>query len=430
MNQITLPHSTRSLTGKIKVPGDKSISHRAIILGSLAKGRTKVTNFLDGEDCMRTIHAFEALGVSIEHEHTCLTLQSNGFFSLQEPKFPLYFGNSGTTARLMLGVLAGLPFFSAAYGDPYLSERPMDRVIAPLADMGALFNGRKQGSMLPLSVKGGRLNGIEYTLPVKSAQVKSAILLAGLQANGQTIVTEQSITRNHTEQMLQAFGAEISIEGRQISIAGRQELQATDVHVPGDISSGAFFLAAAAIVPGSSITLQDIGLNQTRTGMIDVMLEMGADIQIRNQQLAGGEQFGDITITQANLQATTIEGDIIPRLIDEIPVIALLATQAEGTTIIRDAEELRVKETDRIAAVVDNLRRLGADVSATDDGMIIRGKTVLQGGKLSSYNDHRIAMTNAIASLIATGAVVLDDPSSIAISYPTFFEDLQQIIQY
>ena len=430
MSEITLQPVAEPILGEIEVPGDKSISHRAVILGALARGITKVTNFLDGEDCMRTIKAFQQLGVSIEQHNTSLLIHSNGRSSLTEPSVPLYFGNSGTTARLMLGILAGLPFFSTVYGDPFLTGRPMDRVITPLEKMGAVFDGRADGSFLPLSIRGGGLKAIKYALPVKSAQVKSAVLLAGLFAEEQTTIIEKTTTRNHTEQMLQAFGADITTKDEEITITNRQELIANDVRVPGDISSAAFFLVAAAIVPDSVLTIRSVGLNETRTGIIDVLMKMGGDIHIYNQCSVSGERYGDVEVSYRELKGTNIEGDIIPRLIDEIPVIALLATQAKGTTIIRNAEELRVKETDRLAAVVDNLSRLGAAIEATEDGMIIHGQTTLHGGKVDSYSDHRIAMTNAIASLITTGSVTLDDSSSIAISYPSFLEDLQRISKY
>ncbi|OZU90118.1 3-phosphoshikimate 1-carboxyvinyltransferase [Virgibacillus indicus] len=427
MGEMKLQATQNPLKGEIEVPGDKSISHRAVIFGSLAKGTTKVTHFLDGEDCMRTVNAFKKMGVSIEKQGLTLTINGNGIEALTEPIEPLYFGNSGTTARLMLGLLSGLPLFTTIYGDPSLSKRPMDRVGIPLSIMGASFDGREGGSLLPLSIRGKTLNGINYTLPVKSAQVKSAILLAGLHADGETKVTENTPTRNHTENMLKAFGADLTTDGHTITVTNKNTLSAADVYVPGDISSAAFFLAAAAIIPGSKLTLKNVGLNETRTGIIDVLRAMNADIQIHNEQSGGGELFGDITIAHRKLRSTTIEGEIIPSLIDEIPIIALIATQAEGTTIIRDAEELKVKETDRIAAAADLLSTLGASVEPTDDGMIIHGKTDLTGGKVASYNDHRIAMSAVIASLIAKDEVLLDDVSSIAISYPGFFDDLAEI---
>ncbi|MBM7598365.1 3-phosphoshikimate 1-carboxyvinyltransferase [Virgibacillus halotolerans] len=427
MKEVKLQSSHHPLSGELEIPGDKSISHRAIIMGSLASGKTKVTNFLDGEDCMRTIHAFQKMGVSIEKQDTTVTIDSKGAAALTEPKEPLYFGNSGTTARLMLGLLAGLPFFTSVYGDPSLSIRPMDRVLTPLKQMGAQIDGREAGSYLPLSIRGKSLQGMDYTLPVKSAQVKSAVLFAGLLASGETKVTEETSTRNHTENMLRAFGADITVNGTTTTITNKQTLTASDVQVPGDISSAAFFLAAAAIVPDSQLTLKNIGLNETRTGILDVLQAMGASIHLSNQQTTNGELMGDVTVKYDKLHATTIDGSIIPRLIDEIPIIALIATQIDGTTIIEDAEELRVKETDRIAAVADVLTTLGANIETKHDGMVIHGKTRLSGGKIASYNDHRIAMMGAIASLVAQGEVIIDDITSVAISYPNFFEHLQHI---
>ncbi|RYG73605.1 3-phosphoshikimate 1-carboxyvinyltransferase [Lentibacillus lipolyticus] len=427
MKEMTLAPASSPISGELQVPGDKSISHRAIILGSLAEGTTTITQFLISEDTSRTVEAFRRLGVEIEEKGTSLKIHGRGLAALQEPYEPIYFGNSGTTARLMLGVLAGMPFFTSAYGDPHLTRRPMDRVVEPLSAMGGHFDGRNNGSYLPLAVRGGNLKGIHYTLPVKSAQVKSAVLLGGLFAEGTTEITEETPSRNHTENMLEAFGADIKTSGCHIQMTGESSLAATDVTVPGDISSAAFFMAAAAIVPGSKLTLRRVGLNHSRTGIIDVLIEMGTQVSIANKQTIGGETFGDITIAHRPLKATVIESDIIPRLIDELPVIALIASQAEGETIIRDAEELRLKETDRIQATVDGLNRIGADVEPTADGMIINGKSALTGGQAKAYHDHRIAMMLAIASLIAKQKVVIDDVSSIAISYPDFFQHLRDI---
>lgn len=429
LGEVHLKPITGAISGSIEVPGDKSISHRAVMFGSMANGTTNITNFLNGEDCLHTIDAFKSLGVSIKTSGTNVTITSDGIDSFEESKTPLYFGNSGTTARLMIGLLSGLPFMTMIHGDPYLTERPMDRVVNPVRQMGANIDGRQQGNLLPLAIKGSQLTGIHYTLPVKSAQVKSAVLLAGLLADGETTVIEKTKTRDHTENMLAAFGADIKVNGNEVTISNKQSLEALDVHVPGDISSAAFLLVAAAIVPGSKLTIKNVGLNETRSGIIDVLINMGANIQISNQKVHGGEKSGDITITYTQLTATTIDGDIIPRLIDELPIIALLATQAEGTTTIKDAEELRVKETDRIEAVVDVLSTLGAQIKPTKDGMIIEGRTPLNGGTISSYNDHRIAMMGAIASLIANDHVTLDDDASIAVSYPNFFEDLQRIVR-
>ncbi|HLR65110.1 MAG TPA: 3-phosphoshikimate 1-carboxyvinyltransferase [Pseudogracilibacillus sp.] len=415
------------LQGEIAIPGDKSISHRAIMFGSLAKGKTTIDNFLPGEDCLHTIDIFRHFGVNIQRDETKVTIESKGYEEFIEPKVPLYFGNSGTTARLMFGIIPALPFHSVMHGDPHLTIRPMDRVVNPLREMGASIDGRHGGSYLPIATRGKTLKGIHYELPVKSAQVKSAVLIAGLFAEGKTTVVENTTTRNHTENMLKSFGADLSIKGNDITITNKNKLQAHDITVPGDISSAAFFLVAAAIVPNSQVTLKNVGLNETRTGIIDVMKQMGADIDISNLRESGGEALGDITVTQTQLNGTEVSGDLIPRLIDEIPIIALLATQAKGKTIIKDAEELRVKETDRIKAVVHNLKALGASIEETDDGMIIDGSDHLTGGSVKSYSDHRIAMMNVIASMIANDEVKIDEIKSIAISYPNFFDHVMQI---
>lgn len=416
-----------SVSGTIGIPGDKSISHRAVMLGSIAAGTTKISNFLDGEDCLRTIEIFRHFGVKIEQKETDVLITSKGYELFEEPKVPLYFGNSGTTARLMFGILSALPFYNSMYGDPHLTIRPMDRVVDPLTIMGAVVTGRREGKYLPLSTNATKLQGIHYELPVKSAQVKSAVLLGGLFAKGETTVVEQVKTRDHTENMLHAFGADISVSENTIKVSNKNKLTAIDVVVPGDISSASFLLVAAAIVPGSKLTLTDVGLNATRTGIIDVMLAMGANLKITNERESSGELLGDITVEYTELNGTVIAGNFIPRLIDEIPIIALLASQATGETVIKDAEELRVKETDRILAVIDVLSTLGADVVERPDGLVINGKTDLTGGKILSYSDHRIAMMGAIASLVCKDKVIIDDISSIAISYPTFFEHIKQI---
>lgn len=427
MKEKTLYKAADGLTGELHIPGDKSISHRSIILGSLAKGKMEVTNFLTGEDCLQTINAFREFGVSIEVENTTVKINSPGVQSFIESKKPLYFGNSGTTARLMIGLLAGLPLFSTIWGDPYLTNRPMDRVITPLKKMGAHLSGRAAGSLLPLAIKGTKLKGIHYELPIKSAQVKSAILLAGLYARGETTVVEKTVTRDHTENMLKAFGADIVVNDNVVTITGENKLQPTDVYVPGDISSAAFFLVAAAIVPNSSVKFKGIGLNPTRTGILDVMEQMGARIITTNITTKSGETFGDITVCSSELKGITIKGEIIPRLIDEIPIIALLATQATGKTVIEDAKELRVKETDRIAAVEDVLTTLGVEMESKEDGMIVYGKQQIKGGKVRAYHDHRIAMMASIASLISEEPITIDDISSIPISYPQFFDHLYHI---
>ena len=429
MKRRTLKPINKPLNGSINIPGDKSISHRAVILGSLAKGTTRITNFLTSDDCMHTISTFRKLGVFIDQNDTSIKIKSKGHLSLTEAKEPLYFGNSGTTARLLIGLLASLPLFSTIYGDPYLTERPMARVVNPLRRMGAEIYGRNNGELLPIAIQGQRLSGITYPLPVKSAQVKSALLLAGLFANGKTTVVEKAITRDHTERMLRAFGAKLTIDDLTVTIERTNELKGTEIYVPGDISSAAFFLVAGAIVRNSNITLRQVGLNPTRTGIVDVMKRMGANLSLHNEQQRNFEPFGDITVQATSLKATTIEGDLIPRLIDEIPIIALLATQAEGTTVIKDAAELRVKETDRIRAVVEVLQALGANIEETEDVMIINGPTPLKGANVSAYYDHRMAMMIAIASLIAKGNVTIDDDSAINISYPQFFDHLNALIQ-
>ncbi|MDC3415371.1 3-phosphoshikimate 1-carboxyvinyltransferase [Aquibacillus salsiterrae] len=428
MSERVLSPINKSLTGELYVPGDKSISHRAIIFGSLANGETTVTHFLDGEDCMRTIDAFRLMGVEIEKNDNTVKIVGKGISGLSEPLEPINLGNSGTTARLLLGVLAGLPFHFTLFGDSSLTKRPMDRVAIPLRVMGATIDGRENGKFLPLSVRGGELTSITFETPVKSAQVKSGVLLAGLLANGVTSVSEKTTTRDHTENMLQAFGGNVSREAGTIRIEGKQRLSGTTIQVPGDISSAAFFMVAAAIVPRSNVTIKDVGLNPTRTGIIDVMKQMGVSIEVTVERTVGGEPIGSIFIEHSPINGTVIGGDIIPRIIDEIPIIALLATQANGKTIIRDAEELKYKETDRIASVVTTLQALGATIEATEDGMIIEGNGTILGGFADSHGDHRIGMMIAIASLIAKDTVTLKNEESIAISYPNFFVDLEKLI--
>ncbi|MFD2655383.1 3-phosphoshikimate 1-carboxyvinyltransferase [Gracilibacillus thailandensis] len=428
MSQKVLAFEQKTLTGHITVPGDKSISHRAVMFGSLAEGTTKITNFLAGEDCLSTIEAFQAMGVSIKREDNTVLVESEGINGLQEPVQPINLGNSGTTARLLMGILAGLPFHFTLYGDDSLSKRPMDRIVHPLREMGAKIDGREQGRLLPIAIRGGQLSPIDFKPPVKSAQVKSGVLLAGLLTNGVTTVEEVTKTRDHTENMLQAFGADINVEGTKVKITGNKKLTGCDIEVPGDISSAAFFLVAAAITEGSHVTIENVGLNPTRTGIIDVLNMMGVSIDVVEKRTIGGEPIGDITVRNSKPKATVIEGDIIPRIIDEIPVIALLATQATGQTIIKDAEELRFKETDRIESVVHTLSKLGATITGTKDGMIIEGNTKLHGGVTESFGDHRIGMMIAVASLLTDEKVELHDDECIAISYPTFFEDLHSLL--
>ena len=428
MSSKLLTYHNPSLKGSITVPGDKSISHRSIMFGAIASGKTTVNGFLLGEDCLSTIDCFRKLGVEIEVDGTNVTIQSAGIDHWEEPKEILYTGNSGTTTRLMLGILSGTNFHSVMVGDASIGKRPMRRVVDPLRLMGANISGRLNGQYTPLAIQGKELEPIDYTMPVASAQVKSAILLAALKAKGKTVVREKEVSRDHTERMLKQFGAEVEVEGGVISLVGNQPLKATHVNVPGDISSAAFFLVAGAIVPNSEVVLQNVGVNPTRDGIIEVLENMGATMEVEVENPNATEPTATITMKSSTLKATTIEGAIIPRLIDEIPIIALLATQAEGTTIIRDAAELKVKETDRITAVVTELKKLGANIEGTDDGMIIHGPTKLHGGQLHTYGDHRIGMMASIAALITSSPVEIDDPACIAVSYPTFFEHVQTLI--
>lgn len=426
MTEKTLHYLNCTLQGAVTVPGDKSVSHRSIMFGAMAAGTTTVEGFLLGEDCLDTIKCFRKLGVTIDVQGTNVTITSPGIAAWQEPSEVLYTGNSGTTTRLMLGVLAGSKVHSIMTGDASIAKRPMRRVVDPLRLMEADIRGRANGQFTPLAIQGKTLKAIDYKMPVASAQVKSAILLAGLHAEGTTIVREDVVSRDHTERMLRQFGVTVATEGGVATLAGGQTLSATHVAVPGDISSAAFFLVAGAIVPNSEVVLDNVGMNETRDGIIDVLRAMNVNLRVSNET-NGAEPTATLTVTSSTLQPTTIGGALIPRLIDEIPILALLATQAHGTTIIRDAEELKVKETDRITAVVDELTKLGATIEATNDGMVITGPTPLHGAHLRSYGDHRIGMMGAIAALIADGEVTIDDTACIAISYPNFFEHIEQL---
>lgn len=410
------------------VPGDKSISHRAIMFGSLAEGVTEVDGFLPGEDCMSTIHCFRQLGVHIERlSETKIRIQGNGFSGLKEPMCTLDVGNSGTTIRLMMGILAGTPFFSTVIGDESIARRPMGRVVNPLRQMGANIDGRNDGQFTPISIRGGNLKGIDYQSPVASAQVKSALLLAGLQAEGVTTVREPYLSRNHTECLLPAFGIELTTKQNQVSIRGGQSLRAAHVRVPGDISSAAFLIAAALLVEGSEITIPNVGLNPTRTGLLDVLKQMNADVTIEPADTWCNEPVGQIICKYSQLKGVTIGGEMIPRLIDEIPILAVIATQANGETVIKNAEELKVKETNRIKTTVEELSKLGANIEETPDGMRIIGPTRLKGGVCHSHGDHRIGMALAIAGLASDEGVRLEGSEAIQISFPQFHEILQKI---
>lgn len=424
-----LDYAQPSLEGTISIPGDKSVSHRSIMFGAIAEGTTTVEGFLQSDDCLSTIDCFQKLGVEISIEGDKVKIDSNGIMNWIEPDEILYTGNSGTTTRLMLGILAGSSVSSVLIGDESIQKRPMRRVTDPLKQMSAKLIGRENGQFTPIAVEGTKLQAIQYKMPVASAQVKSAILLAALNADGETVVEEMETSRDHTEKMLDHFGANIDVDDKTIRLQGGQKLKGTHVVVPGDISSAAFLLVAGAIVPNSKLILTNVGLNPTRTGIMDVLQAMGASYTVNNSSNSSHEEMGTIEIESSALVGTEIGGELIPRLIDEIPIIALLATQANGKTIIKNAEELKVKETNRIDAVVNELKKLGANITATDDGMIIEGPTILHGGDLLTYGDHRIGMMAAVASLITTEPVTIDNAGCIAVSYPTFFEDISSVIK-
>lgn len=407
----------KRLAGEIRVPGDKSISHRAVMLSSLAGGETVITGFLNGADTLSTISCFENLGVSFSREADRVVVRSDGV--LRKYDGVLYTGNSGTTTRLLCGILAGQDFASVLKGDESVCRRPMGRVTKPLSMMGAKIDGER----CPLYISASKLHGISYDMPVASAQVKSALLLAGLFADGTTTVTEPYKSRNHTEIMLSAMGADISEDGLSVSITAKNRLHAVDVDVCGDISSAAYFIAAASVMPGSEVLLRNVGVNPTRTGIIDAARSMGADIREENLRDRNGEIVCDLLVKSAPLHGVRIGGEIIPRLIDELPVIAVMAAAAEGRTEICDAGELRVKETDRIAAVCGELGKCGVDICATEDGMIINGAKTISGADFESHGDHRMAMSLAVLAQLADGVCRIDDVDAVDISYPGFFKD-------
>lgn len=425
---MKLSTNVKGLKGRICVPGDKSISHRSIIFGSLAQGVTTVRDILRGEDVLSTIQVFRDLGVQIEDDGNLVKIHGVGFEGLQALKNKLDMGNSGTSIRLISGVLAGQDFEAEMFGDDSLSKRPMDRVTIPLRQMGVEISGRTERDLPPLKMKGSReLQPIHYQLPVASAQVKSALIFAALQAQGESVIIEKEITRNHTEDMIAQFGGQIEVEGKEIRIQGGQEFTAQEVTVPGDISSAAFWLVAGLIVPDSKIVLENVGINETRTGILDVIEAMGGRMTLSDVDPVA--KSATITVETSELKGTEIGGEIIPRLIDELPIIALLATQAQGRTVIRDAEELKVKETDRIQVVADALNSMGAAITPTEDGMIIEGKTPLHGAQVNTFGDHRIGMMTAIAALLAqSGQVELERSEAIKTSYPSFFNDLEGLM--
>ena len=425
---MKLKTNIKHLNGSIRVPGDKSISHRSIIFGSLAEGETKVYDILRGEDVLSTIQVFRDLGVEIEDKDGVVTIQGVGMDGLKAPQNALDMGNSGTSIRLISGVLAGADFEVEMFGDDSLSKRPMDRVTLPLKKMGVTISGQTERDLPPLHLKGTKsLKPIHYELPIASAQVKSALIFAALQAQGQSVIIEKECTRNHTEDMLQQFGGDLSVNGKKITVQGPQKLSGQTVVVPGDISSAAFWLVAGLIVPNSRVVLKNVGINETRTGIIDVIRAMGGKLEITDIDPIA--KSATLTVETSDLKGIEIGGALIPRLIDELPIIALLATQAQGQTVIKDAEELKVKETDRIQVVADALNSMGATIIPTADGMIIKGKSALHGAKVNTFGDHRIGMMTAIAALlVADGEVELDRAEAINTSYPSFFDDLETLI--
>lgn len=413
----------KKAVGQIKVPGDKSISHRAVMLGSLANGVTEISGFLKGADCLSTIDCFRKMEIDIDINGENVTVHGNGLRGLKKPDEMLYTGNSGTTTRLLCGILAGQNFDTSITGDASIQKRPMGRVVQPLSMMGAKI----ENEYCPLYITGTKLHGIDYKIPVASAQVKTAIILAGLYADGETVIHEIEKSRDHTELMLSAMGADLTVDNLDITVKPTNDLTAVNVDVPGDISSAAFFLVLGAIMPNSQITVTNVGINPTRTGIINVLKDMGADITLENVHTSAGETVADITVRSSSLKGTTVGGDIIPRLIDELPIIAVAAVFADGQTVIKDAQELKVKETNRIRAVVDEFNKCGIDITETDDGMIINGGKSIHGADFKTYGDHRMAMSLTVLAQLADGESTLDDSDCACVSYPTFFDDFYKL---
>lgn len=413
----------KSANGEVTVPGDKSISHRAVMLSSLADGTSTIKGFLMGADCLSTIDCFRSMGIDIQVMPDEVIVHGNGMRGLKKPAKQLYTGNSGTTTRLLCGILSAQDFDVSMTGDESIQKRPMKRVTQPLSQMGAEIDGE----YCPLTIHGTHLSGMDYKMNVASAQVKTAVILAGLYAEGETVIHECEKSRDHTERMLSAMGANINVDGLTITVKPTDSLKAMDFIVPGDISSAAFFMVLGAVMPSSCITIKNVGINETRTGIIDVLYDMGADMSIDNTRIVNGEEVADITVKTSQLRGTVIGGDVIPRLIDELPVIAAAAVFAEGETVIKDAAELKVKETNRIRAVVDEFLKCGIDITETDDGMIIRGGKAIHGADFKTYGDHRMAMTLAVLAQLAEGESTIDDEKCIDVSYPTFFEDFYNL---
>lgn len=421
-----------ALKGEVQIPGDKSISHRAVMLGSIARGTTEISHFLNGADCLSTIHCFQKMGIEIEQSKDLVLVHGRGLRGLKAPRGILDTGNSGTTTRLICGILSGQNFSSVLSGDDSLNSRPMKRIMDPLNQMGARITSIQDNNCAPLRIEPGTLHGIRYVSPVASAQVKSSVLLAGLYADSPVSVTEPVLSRNHTELMLGSFGADISSElhadgSATASVSPCTELYGQKIQVPGDISSAAYFIAAGLLVPGSRLLVKNVGINPTRAGFLEVCRKMGADIGYLNRQSQGGEETADLLVTPKPLTGTVIEGAVIPSLIDEIPILAVMAAFAEGTTVIRDAAELKVKETNRIQTVTENLLAMGAEIIPTEDGMIIHGTGALKGTQIQSHLDHRIAMAFSVAALAAEGTTTILDSQCVDVSYPGFFAQLMDL---
>ncbi len=427
MSKETIKGGAIPLRGEFTPPGDKSISHRAVIIGSLAKGTTQVKGFLSSDDTLSSANAMRMLGVSIEINNNNVEIRGKGLLGLNEPEDMLDAGNSGTTARLLAGLLSAQKFFTVITGDKYLRVRPMERVVKPLTLMGAKIWGRDGGKSLPLAVQGAKLSAIRYQLPVASAQVKSAILLAGLCAEGETEIIEPTPTRDHTERMLSYLDVDVQRNGASVKIKDTVEFRGGEISVPADISSAAFFIVAALINPGSEILIKNVGINPHRIGVIEILREMRGDIEIVNKRDLSGEPVGDILVRSSVLKAIEIKGEMIPKAIDELPVIAAAACFAAGETIIKDAKELRVKETDRIKAIATELRKLGTQIEELDDGMIIRGRENLKGACCSSWGDHRVAMALAVAATRADGITEIEDAECVSVSFPGFFDVMKKL---
>ena len=423
-------YKVKKISGTINIPGDKSVSHRSLILGSIARGEMIIENFLFSDDCLRTLECLRNLGVEIQiTENNLVRIKGKGLHGLQEPKIVLDVGNSGTTIRLLAGLLSGQQFYSVLDGDSSIKKRPMKRIVEPLRLMGAQIFGREDSNFAPLSINGSQISAISYSMPVASAQVKSAIMLAGLFASGETVINEPLCSRDHTERMLGVLQADIEVNPFEIKIRGGKELQNTDIIIPGDISSAAYFIAAASVLKGSDILIKSVGINPTRTGILEILKKMGAKIDILNYKIISNEPQADLRIKYSELKGMEIGKEIIPSIIDELPLLAVVATQAKGKTVIKGAGELRVKETDRIKAIVDELKKMNADIIERADGFIINGPTTLHGGVFSSHNDHRIAMSLSIAGLLAQNQSIIENSECINISFPGFEQVLQYLIE-